>query len=169
MAGKPRMLCHLILRFCLCVLLNIFLLFCMQCVCVIKARIMARLYSTAFCSTFTWGLYLHVANQASVYVKPLNLKWVLLQTVKTQMKCSIMLHFIMVYTVCLGKKIFRQKTKNTFLSYNLTPLDMYNGLFKVYCIKPEGRTQRVNIQCSSGQEVLTGKLLWSGLSSVQCL
>ena len=27
-----------------------------------------------------------------------------LQTVKTQMKCSIMLHFIRVYTVCIGKK-----------------------------------------------------------------
>ena len=30
-------------------------------------------------------------------------KRVLLQTVKTQMKCSIMLHFIRVYTVCKGK------------------------------------------------------------------
>ena len=30
-------------------------------------------------------------------------KWVLLQTVKTQMKCSIMLHFIRVYTVSTGK------------------------------------------------------------------
>ena len=35
-------------------------------------------------------------------------KEVLLQTVKTQMKCSIMLHFIGVYTVCKGKKIFTQ-------------------------------------------------------------
>ena len=39
-------------------------------------------------------------------------KWVLMQTVKTQMKCSIMLHFIRVYTVCKGKKDI--KTKNTF-------------------------------------------------------
>ena len=31
-------------------------------------------------------------------------KQVLLQTMKTQMKCSIMLHFIRVYTVCKGKK-----------------------------------------------------------------
>ena len=31
-------------------------------------------------------------------------KWVLLQTVKTQMKSSIMLHFIRVYTVCKDKK-----------------------------------------------------------------
>ena len=32
---------------------------------------------------------------------------------------------------------FRQKT--IFENYNLTSLDMYNGLSKVYCIKPEGR------------------------------
>ena len=34
----------------------------------------------------------------------LNQYKVFLQTVKTQMKCSIMLHFIIVYTVCKGKK-----------------------------------------------------------------
>ena len=38
-----------------------------------------------------------------------NPKWVLLQTVKTHMKCRIMWHFIMVYTVCYGKMISRQK------------------------------------------------------------
>ena len=32
-------------------------------------------------------------------------KRVLLQAMKTLMKCSIMLHFIRVYTVCKGKKI----------------------------------------------------------------
>ena len=31
-------------------------------------------------------------------------KRVSLQTVKTMMKCSIMLHFIWVYTACKGKK-----------------------------------------------------------------
>ena len=31
-------------------------------------------------------------------------KRVLLQTVKSQMKCSIMLHFIQVYTVCKVKR-----------------------------------------------------------------
>ena len=36
-------------------------------------------------------------------------KRVLLHTVKTQMKCSIMMHFIGVYTVCKVKKFFRQK------------------------------------------------------------
>ena len=39
-------------------------------------------------------------------------KRVLLQTVKSQMKCPIMWHFIRVYTVCLGKKICQQI--NTF-------------------------------------------------------
>ena len=61
-------------------------------------------------------------------------KWVLLQTVKTQMKLHIMWHFISVYTGCRGKKIFRQK-----IQYNLTLLDIYNGPSQVHCIKPEGR------------------------------
>ena len=64
-----------------------------------------------------------------------NPKRVLLQTVKTQMKCSIMLHFMGVYTVCNGKK----KEKIFFENQHLTSLDMYNGLSQVYCIKPEGR------------------------------
>ena len=64
---------------------------------------------------------------------------VLLQTAKTQMKCSIiMLHFIRVYTVCKVKMIFRQKNTIFFLNYNLIPLGMYNGSSQVYCIKPEG-------------------------------
>ena len=33
---------------------------------------------------------------------------------------SIMLHFIRVYTVCKGEKIFRQKNAIFFESYNLT-------------------------------------------------
>ena len=53
-----------------------------------------------------------------VFFKP-----VLLQTVKTKMKCNINVAF----------KTF------IFLTYNLTPLDMYNGLFQGYCIKPEVR------------------------------
>ena len=36
-------------------------------------------------------------------------KQVILQTVKTQMKCSIMLHLIRVYLFVKVKKIFRQK------------------------------------------------------------
>ena len=67
-------------------------------------------------------------------------KGVLLQTVMTQMKCSIMLHFIRVFTAFKGKKNLQT---NFFFSskliYNLIPLDMFNGLARVYCIKPEGR------------------------------
>ena len=63
-------------------------------------------------------------------------KRVPLQTMKTQIKCSIMLHFIRVYTVCKGKKDLRQKNTLSFQNYNLTPLDVYNGPSEVYCIKP---------------------------------
>ena len=70
-----------------------------------------------------------------------NPKQVLLQTMKTKMKCSIMLHFISVYSVCKGKKILRQKNTILFVNYNLAPLDMFNGLYQVCCIKPEGRIQ----------------------------
>ena len=41
--------------------------------------------------------------------------------------------------VCVGIKIFRQKNTIFFENFNLTPLDMYNGLSEVNCIKPEGR------------------------------
>ena len=41
-------------------------------------------------------------------------KRVSLQTVKTMMKCSIMLHFIWVYTVCKGKKDPQTKEYNIF-------------------------------------------------------
>ena len=69
-------------------------------------------------------------------------KRVLLQTVKTKMKCSIMLHFIRVYTVCKGQKDLQTKEYNILKKYiyNRTPLDMYNGLSQSNCIKPEGRT-----------------------------
>ena len=66
-------------------------------------------------------------------------KQVLLQTLKTLMKCLIMWHFIRVYSVFKVKLSSDKKyilTKN----YNLTPPDMYNGLSQVYCIKPEGKT-----------------------------
>ena len=65
-------------------------------------------------------------------------KGVLLHTVKTQMKCSKMLHFIRVYTVCKGKKDLQTK-KYILFNFNLTPLDIYNGLSQVNCFKPEGR------------------------------
>ena len=52
-------------------------------------------------------------------------KRVLLQTVKTQMKCRIMRHFIRVNTVCYGKNDLQTKIQY-FLRYNLIPLDMHN-------------------------------------------
>ena len=68
--------------------------------------------------------------------------WVLLQTVTTQMKCSIMLHFTRTTLFVKVKKrssIFRQNNTISFENYNLTPLYMYNGLSQVCCIKPEER------------------------------
>ena len=49
------------------------------------------------------------------------------------------MNFISVYTICKGKKDLQTKEYNIFENFNLTPLNMYNGLFQVYCIKPEGR------------------------------
>ena len=60
-----------------------------------------------------------------------------LQSENTQTKCSILLHFMRVYTK--GKKDFQPKNTIFVLNYNLTPQDMYIGLSTVYCIKPEGR------------------------------
>ena len=72
-----------------------------------------------------------------------------LQTVKTQMKSRIMLHFTRVYTICKGKKKDLQtKEPNIFENYKLIPLDMYNGPFQVNCIKPKRESisiQMVNI------------------------
>ena len=49
-------------------------------------------------------------------------------------------YLIRVCTVCKGKIDLQTKEYNIFLeNYNLTPLDMYNGLSQVYCIEPEGR------------------------------
>ena len=48
------------------------------------------------------------------------------------------LHFIRFYSVCKGQKDLQTKKYN-FFNYNLTSIDMVNGLSQVYCIKPEGR------------------------------
>ena len=61
-------------------------------------------------------------------------KRVLLQSVKTHMKCSIMLHIIRVYTVCKDHKRSSDKIVQHFFNYNLTPLDMYTGLSQDYSI-----------------------------------
>ena len=37
-----------------------------------------------------------------------------------------------------GKNDLQTKEYNIFENYNPTPLDMYNGLSQVYCIKLEG-------------------------------
>ena len=67
-------------------------------------------------------------------------KRILLQTVKTKMKCRMMWHFSRVYTAKVNKDLQRKNTMLFFfLNYNPTSLDMYNGLSQVYCIKPEGR------------------------------
>ena len=63
-------------------------------------------------------------------------KQVLLQTVKTQMKCSIM-HNAALH--CNGQKRSSDKRIQFFLNYDVTTLNMYNGLSQIYCIKPEGR------------------------------
>ena len=41
--------------------------------------------------------------------------------------------------LCKGQKNFRQKNMIFFENYNLKPLEMYNGLFQVYCIELERR------------------------------
>ena len=64
------------------------------------------------------------------------------------MKFRIMRHFIRVCTVCHGKKDLQTKNTIFFENTNLTPLDMYNELSQVYCIKPEGKSisiQRVKM------------------------
>ena len=63
------------------------------------------------------------------------------------MKCSIMLHFILVYTVCKGKKISLQKHTIFFENYNRIPLDRCNGLSKVYCIQTRRKNPLVYNMC----------------------
>ena len=57
--------------------------------------------------------------------------------------CKISPVGVGVYSL-LKAYLFREKDLQTkiqyiLLNYNLTPLDMYNGLSFVYCIKREGR------------------------------
>ena len=58
-----------------------------------------------------------------------------LQTVKTQMKCHIMQHFVRIYTVHVYVKISSDKIIQYFLYFKQIPLDMcmYNGISQVYC------------------------------------
>ena len=68
----------------------------------------------------------------------------LLQTMKTQMKCSIMLHFIRVYTVCKGKSDPLTKEYNICENYNLTPLDIFMDHPK--CIVSNQKEESTSIQ-----------------------
>ena len=43
------------------------------------------------------------------------------------------------------KFIFTKKYPIIFENYNVTPLDIYNGLSQVYCIKPDPVTRRKNL------------------------
>ena len=79
-------------------------------------------FPAAALSYYSCQLFFHFVfpTAALTLCIPETPKRVLLQIVKTQMKCSIML---------------------TIFFFNLipTPLEMHNGLFEVYCIKPEER------------------------------
>ena len=44
--------------------------------------------------------------------------------------------------LCKSKRDIQTKNTIFFLNYNLTPLDIFNGLAQVYCIKPEGRIRK---------------------------
>ena len=77
--------------------------------------------------------------QLTLYIRETHER-VFLQTVKTQMKCSIKLHFIRVYTVFVRQKNIVYFFKNK----NMTPLDMYNGLSKF--IESNQKEESINIQ-----------------------
>ena len=61
-------------------------------------------------------------------------KLVLWQTVKTQVKCSIMLHFIRIYTVCKGKRDLQTKESKFVENYRPTLLALYNALSHSMCL-----------------------------------
>ena len=84
-----------------------------------------------------------------ILVNPLYMrKQVLLQPVKTQIKCHIMGHFIRAYTVKV--KIYSDKKYIIFFkNYNMMPPDMYNGLSHIFCMKPVGLSAKNNICLTS--------------------
>ena len=68
-------------------------------------------------------------------------------------------YFIRAHTVCRGKNDLQTKEYNIlFENYNLTPLDMYNGLSQVYCIKPG--EESISIQRVKG----LSKFCWMDLN-----
>ena len=76
-------------------------------------------------------------------------KQVPLQTVKTQMKCHIILPFIESIVFVKIKKIFKQKIQYCLENYNLTPLDIcimdYPKLIVLNQMEEFITIQRVNI------------------------
>ena len=77
------------------------------------------------------NLKIHTQNTLKFLLSQTKLTlciWRTLTTVKTLMQCSIMLHFIRVYTVCKGKKIFRQNTIVFFLIITWHPYRRKNSL-----------------------------------------
>ena len=129
-------LCHLSLVFVNIAHLEIVMIFFLMTFVVYASMIKSSLKCTWIYATEIKSKQ-HIQNKKNIGGTKVNpfvfgkpLKQVLLQTVKTQMKCSIMLHFIRVYTVCKGKKDLQTKNVVFFENYNMTPLDMYNGLPK---------------------------------------
>ena len=59
-------------------------------------------------------LFYCLSGEHLIFVLGETPKWALLQIVKAQMKCSIMLHFIRVYIVWKGKKDNQTKEYNIF-------------------------------------------------------
>ena len=61
------------------------------------------------------------------------------------MKCRIMWHFIWVYTVCIGKKIFRQNNIIFFENNDLTPLDIYTMDYLKFIVSNQ-KEESISIQ-----------------------
>ena len=79
-----------------------------------------------------------------------------MQTVKTQMKCSIMLHFIRVYTVCTGKRIFIQKNMLYFIGvYTVCNVQVTHlrTLGMVRKARPQLSVHSVTIRITSAESV----------------
>ena len=95
-------------------------------------------HSLYLCWTCLWKYFVNASYEMRCKNKIIVL-YCIVQEVKTQMKYSIMLHFIRVYAVCKGKNILRQTKTIVFAKYNPAPLGMYNRLSQSYCIKSEVR------------------------------
>ena len=90
------------------------------CSCIIALVTVSTVFSSFAVEFFTCSRYRGSYSRAPISMNSSTLctretpKRVLLQTVKTQMKCRIMRHFIRVYMVCYDKKRSSDKNYNTF-------------------------------------------------------